>query len=223
MNWSWGYAGSVLPSLLRGLLVTVEVTLMASALAAVLGLVIAVIGHVRVPLLSPALLAFARFVRRTPLLVQLYAIFFLLPQVMPALSPMTSAVLGLGLNYSTYMAEAFRSGIEGVPVGQWEVATALNLPVRATWIRIVAPQMIVPTLPVVGNYVNSMFKISALVSAIGVGDLFNAAITTGNSTYRYLEPLTLVGLLYLGISVPLTIALRLAETRVAARWESHAA
>jgi polar amino acid transport system permease protein len=83
--------------------------------------------------------------------------------------------------------------------------------------------VIAPTLAVVGDYVNSMFKISALVSVIGVGDLFNAAITAGNSTYRYLEPPTLAGLLYLGVSVPLTIALRLAGTRVAAPWESHAA
>jgi polar amino acid transport system permease protein len=223
VNWDWHYAGSILPSLLRGLLTTVEVTLMASALAAVLGLAIAVIWHVRVPVLSQALLAIARFVRGTPLLVQLFAIFFLLPLIMPALSPTTCAVFGLGLNYSTYMAEAFRAGIEGVPAAQWEAATALNLPVRSTWVRIVAPQIVVPTLPVLGNYVNSMFKISALVSAIGVGDLFNAAITAGNSTYRYTEPLTLVGLLYLGVSVPVTIMLRLAETRVATRWESHGA
>jgi ABC-type amino acid transport system permease subunit len=76
--------------------------------------------------------------------------------------------------------------------------------------------------PEVGLEAVHQVKISALVSAIGVGDLFDAAITAGNSTYRYLESLSLVGLLYPGVGVPLTIALGPAETRVAARWESHA-
>lgn len=222
MNWNWDYALSVVPDLLRGLVVTVEVTLLASAFAAVLGLVMAVVWHLRVTVLAPVLLGFARFVRGTPLLVQLYAIFFLLPEVLPAISPIKSAVIGLGVNYSTYMAEAFRAGIEGVPIGQWEVAKALNLPPRQTWTHIVLPQILAPTLPVLGNYVNSMFKISALVSAISVIDVFNAAVIAGNSTYRYLEPLTMVGLLYLCISIPVTVLLRVAENRVARRQESHA-
>jgi polar amino acid transport system permease protein len=83
--------------------------------------------------------------------------------------------------------------------------------------------MIAPTLPVIGNYINSMFKISALVSAISVVDVFNAATIAGNSTYRYLEPFTMVGLLYLTVSIPVTILLRLAENRVAQRQGSHAA
>jgi polar amino acid transport system permease protein len=77
--------------------------------------------------------------------------------------------------------------------------------------------MLVPTLPVIGNYVNSMFKISALVSAISVVDLFGAATINANSTYRYLEPFTMVGLLYLVVSVPVTVLLHLAERRVARR------
>jgi len=83
--------------------------------------------------------------------------------------------------------------------------------------------MVVPTLPVIGNYVNSMFKVSALVSAISVVDVFNAATIAGNSTYRYLEPFTLVGLLYLAVSIPVTILVYFAGRRVAQRQESHAA
>ena len=217
MTWDWSYAASLLPDLLKGLLVTVQVTLLASAVALVLGTGMAVVWRTRVRILSPALLGFARVIRGTPLLVQLYVIFFLLPEILPALSPATSAVIGLGINYSTYMAEAVRAGIDGVPAGQWEVATALNLSPRTTWTRIVLPQMLVPTLPVIGNYVNSMFKISALVSAISVVDLFGAATINANSTYRYLEPFTMVGLLYLVVSVPVTVLLHLAERRVARR------
>ena len=220
MTWDWSYAASLLPDLLKGLLVTVQVTLLASVLALVLGAGMAVVWRTRVRILSPALLGFARVIRGTPLLVQLYIIFFLLPEILPALSPVTSAVIGLGINYSTYMAEAVRAGIDGVPEGQWEVATALNLSPRTTWTRIVLPQMLVPTLPVIGNYVNSMFKISALVSAISVVDLFGAATINANSTYRYLEPFTMVGLLYLVVSVPVTVLLHVAERRVARR---HAA
>lgn len=217
MTWDWSYAASLLPDLLKGLLVTVQVTLLAATLALVLGAGMAVVWRTRVRILSPALLGFARVIRGTPLLVQLYIIFFLLPEILPALSPATSAVIGLGINYSTYMAEAVRAGIDGVPAGQWEVATALNLSPRTTWTRIVLPQMLVPTLPVIGNYVNSMFKISALVSAISVVDLFGAATINANSTYRYLEPFTMVGLLYLVVSVPVTVLLHLAERRVARR------
>lgn len=217
MTWDWSYAASLLPDLLKGLLVTVQVTLLASAVALVLGTGMAVVWRTRVRILSPALLGFARVIRGTPLLVQLYIIFFLLPEILPALSPATSAVIGLGINYSTYMAEAVRAGIDGVPAGQWEVATALNLSPRTTWTRIVLPQMLVPTLPVIGNYVNSMFKISALISAISVVDLFGAATINANSTYRYLEPFTMVGLLYLVVSVPVTVLLHLAERRVARR------
>ena len=223
MTWDWSYAASLLPDLLQGLIVTVQVTLLGSFLAIFLGVVMAVIWRLRVPVLSPLVLGYARIIRGTPLLVQLYAIFFLLPQVMPALSPATSAVLGLGANYSTYMAEAVRAGLSGVPTGQWEVATALNLPARKTWTRVILPQMVVPTLPVIGNYVNSMFKVSALVSAISVVDVFNAATIAGNSTYRYLEPFTLVGLLYLAVSIPVTILLYFVGRRVAQRQESHAA
>lgn len=222
MTWDWDYASSVLPDLLRGLIVTVQVTLMASALALALGVVMAIVWRLRIALLSPVLLGFARIIRGTPLLVQLYIIFYVLPQFLPTLSPTTSAVLGLGINYSTYMAEAVRAGLAGIPAGQWEVAIALNLPSRKAWTRIILPQLIAPTLPVVGNYVNSMFKISALVSAISVVDVFNAASIAGNATYRYLEPFTMVGLLYLAVSVPVTIVLRLAENRVTRRQESHA-
>ncbi|MBO0876970.1 MAG: ectoine/hydroxyectoine ABC transporter permease subunit EhuD [Pseudonocardia sp.] len=222
MTWDWAYAASLVPALLEGLLVTVEVTLLASALALVLGLGMAIVWRLRVPVLSPLLLGIARVIRGTPLLVQLYIIFFLLPEVLPALSPMVSAVIGLGVNYSTYMAEAVRAGLDGVPAGQWEVATALNLSPRTTWMRVVLPQTVPPTLPVIGNYVNSMFKVSALVSAISVVDVFNAASIAGNQTYRYLEPFTMVGLLYLVVSVPVTALLRMAEVRVARRLGSQA-
>jgi polar amino acid transport system permease protein len=222
MTWDWAYAASLIPTLLKGLLVTVQVTLLASALALALGVAFAVVWRLKVPIASPVLLVFARVIRGTPLLVQLYIIFFLLPDVVPAMSPMVSAVLGLGINYSTYMAEAVRAGLDGVPAGQWEVATALNLPPRATWTRVVLPQMLPPTLPVIGNYVNSMFKISALVSAISVVDVFSAASIAGNDTYRYLEPFSMVGLLYLIVSVPVTALLHLAEVRIARRQEPHA-
>src|SRR5205807_1297535 len=129
------------------------------------------------------------FIRNTPLLVQLFFFFYVLPTVGVTFSPLTTGVIGLGLHYSTYTAEVYRAGIDGVPVGQWEAATALSLPRRRTWTAVILPQAIRRVVPALGNYVIAMFKDTPMLAAITVLDMLKQAQEVGAESFRYTEPI----------------------------------
>ena len=215
VTWDWHFAGQILPKLLPGLLITVEATMIGSAIAMVLGLLLA-IGR-RSPRLwvSLPIGAAIEFIRSTPLLIQLYFLFFVLPDAGLTLAPLVAGVIGLGLHYATYTSETYRAGIEGVPRGQWEAARALNLSARRTWVGVVLPQAIPAVLPPLGNYVNAMFKDSVLLSTITVLELLGKAEDIGAQYYKFLEPYTEVGLLFLLVSYPASLAVRRLEKRLA--------
>jgi polar amino acid transport system permease protein len=215
MTWDWGFAWHILPQLLKALEITVEATLLGSAIAMVLGLALAMGRRSHNRLIAWPVAIFVEAVRSTPLLVQLYFLFFVLPDLGLTLGPLTAGVIGLGLHYSTYTSEVYRAGIESVPRGQWEAATALNLPARRTWTSIVLPQAIPAVVPALGNYVNGMFKDTPLLSAITVIELLNKAHEIGAQTFRYLEPITLVGLLFFVVSYPTSLLVRRLEARLA--------
>jgi polar amino acid transport system permease protein len=213
-GWDWSFVGQILPTLLRGLVVTFEATLLGSVLAFALGLVLALLRRAGIPVLSRLVWLFIEFVRSTPLLVQLYFLFFVLPDFGIRLSSLTAGVIGLGVHYACYTAEVYRAGIDGVPRAQWEAATALSLPRHRTWTRVILPQAVPRVLPALGNYVISMFKETPLLLAIGVIDLVGAAKEAGASAYRYVEPYTLAGLLFLLLSYPAAVLVRRLERRV---------
>jgi polar amino acid transport system permease protein len=215
MNWDWQFAGHIFPQLLRALVVTVEATLLGSAIAMVLGLLLAIGRRSHNRLVSWPIAWFVEFIRSTPLLVQLYFLFFVLPDLGVTLGPLTAGVIGLGLHYATYTSETYRAGIESVPRGQWEAARALNLSTRRTWVGIVLPQAIPAVIPALGNYVNAMFKDTPLLSAITVIELLGKAQQIGAQTFRYLEPVTEVGLLFLVVSLTVAMLVRRLETRLA--------
>jgi len=166
--WDGGYAFEVLPQLLKALLVTLEITLLGSVVALLLGLLIAVLRQARIPVLDQLLWAFVEFVRSTPLLVQVFFLYFALPRFGITLSALTVGVIGLGVHYATYTSEVYRAGIEAVPRGQWEAAVALSLSRSRTWTGVILPQAIPRVLPALGNYVSSMFKEVPLLLAISV-------------------------------------------------------
>jgi polar amino acid transport system permease protein len=211
--WDWGFALDVLPRLLGALLVTIEITLLGSVVALLLGLVIAVVRQLRVPVLSPLLWALVEFVRSTPLLVQVFFLYFALPRFGITLSAMTVGVIGLGVHYATYTSEVYRAGIEAVPRGQWEAAIALNLPRARTWTGVILPQAIPRVLPALGNYVISMFKEVPILLAISVVEVVSKAQEIGSATFRFTEPYTLAGLLFLALSYPASMLVRRLERR----------
>jgi polar amino acid transport system permease protein len=213
-GWDWDFVRQILPTMLRGLVVTFEATLLGSVVAFTLGLVLALLRRADIPVLSRLVWLFIEFVRSTPLLVQLYFLFFVLPEFGVRLSALTAGVIGLGVHYATYTAEVYRAGIEGVPRAQWEAATALSLPRHRTWTRVILPQAVPRVLPALGNYVISMFKETPLLLAIGVIDLVGAAKEAGAGAYRYVEPYTLAGLFFLLLSYPAAVLVRKLERRV---------
>lgn len=215
MIWDQSFAISIIPQLLEGLRVTVQITLLGFSIAVVLGLVVAVIRRLQVPVLSRVLGGYVQFVRGTPLLVQAYTAFFVLPAYGLRFSAVATGVIVMGVNYSAYCAEVYRAGIQDVPRGQWEAATALSLPPHSTWGRVILPQAIRSVVPVLGNYLVQMFKDSAVLSAITVFELLNAAQSIGSSNFRYLEPLTLAGLLFFLVSFPASHFFRTLERRLA--------
>jgi polar amino acid transport system permease protein len=207
----WAFVWDILPLLARAALVTIEATLLGFGLAASLGLLLAVARMSHHPWIAWPVEGFIEFIRSTPLLVQIFFMYFVLPKfgiVMPAF---LTGILGLGLHYSSYCAEVYRSGLENVPRGQWEAALALNLSLPRTYWDIVIPQAIPPVIPALGNYLVALFKETPLLSAIAVLELMQAAKILGSEYFRYLEPITLVGLFFLGLSLLSSAAIRRVE------------
>ena len=217
MEWDWNVAMDVMPRLASGLVMTVQATFVGAFLAYVLGLFVAILKMSRLASVRVITYWISEFIRRTPLLVQLYFLFYVLPDIGIFLSPFMAGVIGLGLHFSTYTSEVFRAGIENVPKGQWDAARALNYSPVQTWKDVILPQAIPPMIPPLANYLIVMFKETPLLAAITVVELFNAANIYSNSHYKYLEPMTLVGLFFLLVSVPSAIAAIKLEKRFSTR------
>ncbi|HZE30716.1 MAG TPA: ectoine/hydroxyectoine ABC transporter permease subunit EhuD [Actinoallomurus sp.] len=213
MIWDWHFAGKILPDLLRGLVVTIEATLLGYAVALVLGLVWAILRRSPSRIVSQVVRWVVEFIRSTPLLVQLFFLFFALPSLGLTFSALVTGVVGLGLHYSSYTSEVYRAGIADVPVGQWEAATALNLPRRRVWFGVVLPQAVRKVIPTLGNYLIAMFKDSPLLLAITVPEMLHSAYDVGAKSLRFLEPITIVGVLFVIVSVLSSVLLRRLEFR----------
>jgi polar amino acid transport system permease protein len=123
--------------------------------------------------------------------------------------------MGLGIYYSAYIAEVYRSGIDAVPKGQWEAAKSLGFSRGQTWFRIILPQAIPPLIPVLGNYLIGMFKETPLLAMITIPELLSAARQVTGMTYRYTEPYTMVALIFLAISYLASLLFRQLERHVA--------
>ncbi|CDM62690.1 MULTISPECIES: ectoine/hydroxyectoine ABC transporter permease subunit EhuD [Rhizobium] len=213
MEWDWDFVWQIMPTLIEGFKITLLATLLGAIVAGILGLAIALARRSSVTALSRGVGFFSEFIRGTPLLVQLYFIFYVLPDIGIRLAPLVAGVIGIGLHYATYTAEVYRAGIENVPRGQWEAAKATNLTERQAWIHVILPQAIPPMIPALANYFIAMFKETPLLSAITVLELMNQAKSIANSNYRYIEPMTLVGVFFLVISLISVIGSRWLEER----------
>jgi polar amino acid transport system permease protein len=215
MTWDWAYTGEILPDLLNGLRVTVIATILGYALALVLGLVWTVLRRSPNAIVSQTSRWVMEFIRSTPLFVQLFFIFYTAPKLGISLGPLTCGIIGLGLHYSTYTSEVYRAGIANVPPGQWEACVALNLPRRRAWQGVILPQAIRRVIPTLGNYLIAMFKDTPLLLGITVMEMLNVAYNQGAVSLKFLEPITIVGLLFVAVSIPSSILVRRLERRYA--------
>lgn len=213
MNFSPQVMLDVLPALLRGTLVTLYVTAAGMVLAIVVGLVLAVARRGGNRIAVAAVDLFVTVVRSTPLLIQLYLLFYVLPLYGVSFSPLLTGIVGLGLHYSSFLSEVFRAGIEAVPRGQWEASVALQFSRATTWKRIILPQAFRVVLPQIGNYLISMYKHAALLATITVVELLGAALNFAGETFRYFEVFTIVGIIYFIIGYALSRVVRHLELR----------
>lgn len=167
------------------------------AIALVLGLGLALLRRSRFKPVAWFTAFVVEFVRDTPLLVQLFFLFYVLPIYGIVLPAFLTGAIALGVQYSAYTSEVYRAGLDAVPRGQWEAAVALNLGRAHTYLRIVVPQAIPRVLPALGNYLVSMLKETPVLSVVTVADMVNLANLIGDRTFEYLVPLSLVGLIFL--------------------------
>ena len=216
MIWSWSYTFEVLPLLAKAAIVTIEATFIAFFIAAILGLVLAIL-RMSGSVVGWLTAAFVELVRSTPLLIQIFFIFFVLPRFGIVLDAFTAGIIALSLHYACYCSEVYRAGLEAVPRGQWEACIALNLNSWNTFKNIVLPQAIPPIVPALGNYLVALFKDTPLLSAIAVLELVQTAKNLGTENFRYTEPMTLVGVIFLVLSLISSAGIRWLERRLNVR------
>lgn len=206
-KFDWNAAWDALPLLLNGFKITLLATVLGTLVAAVLGLAIAVAGRAPSRWVTVPVRAVMEFIRSTPLLVQLVGA----AAVFASTEPLVIGVIVLGIHYATYTSEVYRSGIDGVPKGQWEACRALSMSPRRTWQAVILPQAVRNVLPALGNYAISMFKETPFLAVITVQEMVFEARKYAGDHFQYTEAFTLAGLIFLIASYPTSLLMRKLE------------
>ncbi|MDN7184005.1 amino acid ABC transporter permease [Caballeronia sp. SEWSISQ10-4 2] len=203
-----------LPILLKGAVVTIEITFCSFILSTLLGLLLALMRVSSNKLASHSAATFINVIRGLPIIVQLFYIYFVLPDLGVRLSAFQAGFIGLGIAYSVYQAENFRAGIQAIDHGQIEAAQSIGMRGGLIMRRVVLPQAFKIALPPYGNTLVMMLKDSSLASTITVAEMTRAGQLIASSTFQNMTVFTLVALLYLGLSLPLVYGLRRLERRL---------
>lgn len=206
------FAISILPILLTGMLVTIQAAVLGFAVALVLGMVWAVLKAVPSRLIAWPATVITEFIRDTPLLVQLFFLYYVLPEYGVVLPAFMTGALALGIQYSAYTAEVYRGGLEAVPKDQHEAARALNLTPTRAFTHIVVPQAVPRIVPAMGNYLVSIMKDVPVLSVVTVLEMLNVAKIVGDRTFDYLVPLSMVGGIYLIMTLVASAGVRLLDS-----------
>lgn len=210
----WQFAREILPRLLDASLTTIGIALAGFAIAVVLGLFLAIGRRSRHRWLSWPVTGLIEFIRSTPLLIQVYFLFYVFPNYGLNLSAMQAGIIGIALHYACYTAEVYRAGLDAVPRSQWEAVTALNMKPWTAYRDVILPQALRPVLPALGNYLISILKDTPVLSAITVVEIMQRAKNIGSESFRYLEPITMVGVFFLILSLGIAWCVRRLENRM---------
>jgi polar amino acid transport system permease protein len=213
-EWRWDFAIEILPQMLWATLNTILAAGIGYTIAAIVGLLFLLGQRTPIKIVNMINREIVEFIRSTPLLIQLFFVYFVLPQFGITLSAWVCGMITIGLHFGTYLSEVYRGALEGVPKTQWEACRALNFSTFYTYRKIVLPQAFPIAIPGMGNYLVGIFKDTPLLSTIGVAELFHAATAVGGYHYRYLEPYTIVGLIFLTLSIPAAMWIRKIEKNV---------
>jgi len=214
MNFDVAYAATVFPRIVGFLGTTLLVTVLTCLFAALLGFLLEVLRRANLP--ARYVLGFViDFIRSTPVLVQIYFLYFVLPIYGIRLPAMVVGVTALSLYYSGYLAEVFKAGIDSVARGQWEAAKALGLGWGKTVVLVIAPQMLRNVAAPMSSYFISIFKTTPVLAVIAVPEAFGAALDAATDSFRYVEPLAVVGAIFLSIAVTFSLLVHRLEARFA--------
>ncbi|MFB9860302.1 amino acid ABC transporter permease [Salinicoccus siamensis] len=220
--WSWGTFLEAFPIILEGLKITLGLTVVSYLLAMLVGFIWLVLESTPWRPFNLIIYWIREFIRSTPPIVQIFFLYFawpMVPYVGMSFTPFVAAMLALGIHFSTYISEVYRSGIDSVEKGQREASTALNLSTKDRWLNVILPQALPPTIPMLGNYLIILFKEVPLAATIGVVGILSIARSYGAQTWSYIEPLTIVALLFLLLSYPSALLINRLESKMNRRFE----
>ena len=204
----WRDTVEFFPILLGGVALTIIVTLGSLLLSTVLGLVWALMRVSGIGFLSKLSAGLINVIRGIPIIVLLFYLYFVMPDLGVTLTALQAAILGLGIAYSAYQAENFRAGIEAIDKGQIEAAQAIGMGWWATMRRVVLPQAVKIVLPPYGNIMIMLLKDSSQASTITVAELALQGKLIASSTFKNTSVFTMVALMYLTMSIPLILLVR---------------
>ncbi|UFW51323.1 MULTISPECIES: amino acid ABC transporter permease [Bradyrhizobium] len=202
MTWDWSFVLEILPRLMDGVWYTVLVTLASSAIALGGGLLLAILESVSTTFGRAFVRFWLELFRGVPTLVLLYFTFYVLPEFGIILPAMPIGIGVLGIVYAAYCSEVYRGSLITIPAELRDACVALHLSPYITWQRVLVPLMIKRAAPALLNYVLSLFRETAVLFALGVPVLMGEANEIGYENFRYLEPYTLAGVIYLGMNLP---------------------
>jgi len=215
MDWRWDFTFDVvLPRLWEAAGITVYATIVSFVVAMIGGLILMLLKTSKNRIVSAVTTEIMELIRATPLLVQIFFLFFVLPEFGITLPPLTTGILAIGLYNSALCAEVYRAGLQAVPRGQWEAAMALNLPTFRTYRKIIIPQSLPPIVPALGNYLIAIFKETPLLSFVAVSELMHASKLIGSEYYRFTESVTIAGIFFLVMSLIAAQLIRIVENFV---------
>lgn len=220
--WSWETFVDAFPIIITGINVTLGLTVTSFILALIVGFVWLILESTPIKAFNFIIYWIREFIRSTPPIVQIFFLYYawpMVPYIGTSFTPFIAATLALGIHFSTYVSEVYRSGIDSVDKGQWEASTALNLSLKDKWFNVVLPQALPPTIPMLGNYLIILFKEVPLAATIGVVGILSIARSYGAETWSYLEPLTIVAILFLVLSYPSGLLVRMLENKMNRRFE----
>jgi polar amino acid transport system permease protein len=217
MSFNWEFAWSILPQLLKAAQVTFLITLASFFVAIIGGLPILFLRLSKNKYVSRVTTWIVDFIRGTPLLVQVFFIFYVAPDYGLRLGPVETGILALGLHYSCYMSETYRTALQSIGHGQLEAAQALGLKPMRIFQKVLWPQMYPIIVPIAGSFLIYMFKDTPILAAITVRELMQVSSQIGADYFRYMEPITIVGVLFLVMSLLASYAIRIIERKVAIR------
>jgi cystine transport system permease protein len=203
-----------MPSLLRGLAITVLLGVVSFMLGFFLGGLVALARISRFRMLKIAAVAYVSLFRGTPLLIQIMLVYFGLPQLGVQLPPIPSAILAFTFYSAAYLSESFRGGILAIDKGQWEAASSMGMTYGRAMRRIIFPQAVRVATPAIGSRFIALMKDTSLASVITVVELTRVAESVGSSSFRYVEAFVMAGIVYWLINSFLSVGQEVLERRM---------